>query len=93
MLDRLNMSTLYSRLRNLDVLFLISAFKYNIICPSIFNTVSIRIEARIIRDYSTFAVKQSFKVSPSARCVSASNAICKDIGIFKKVHITLNDLL
>jgi hypothetical protein len=38
--------------------------------------VSLRIPARSIRDYSTFTVHHNFKVSPSAKCVSAANAVC-----------------
>jgi hypothetical protein len=37
-------------------------------------------------------VTHSFKVSPSARCVSAANASCKDIDIFKKGYISLTDI-
>jgi hypothetical protein len=50
--------------------------------------------SRIIRDCSTtFMLNHSFKVSPSARCVSAASAICKDIGIFNKDYISLTDIL
>jgi hypothetical protein len=38
-------------------------------------------------------VHHNFKVSPSASCVYAANAICKDIDIFNKDYITLTDIL
>jgi hypothetical protein len=37
-------------------------------------------------------VNHSFKVSPSDRCVSAANVICKVIDIFNKDKITLVDI-
>jgi hypothetical protein len=37
-------------------------------------------------------VNHNFKVSLSARCVSAANAICKEIDIFNKDKITLVDI-
>jgi hypothetical protein len=36
-------------------------------------------------------VNHKYKVSPSARYVSAANFICKDIDIFKKNYISLSD--
>jgi hypothetical protein len=37
-------------------------------------------------------VSKNFKVSPSARCVSAANVICKEIDIFNKNKIMLVDI-
>jgi hypothetical protein len=52
--------------RLVDAIFLITAFKGNDCCPSILNSFSLRIPSMFIRDYSTFSVHCSFKVSPSA---------------------------
>jgi hypothetical protein len=38
-------------------------------------------------------VNHNLSVSPSARCVSAANVICKDIDIFNKDCISLTDVL
>jgi hypothetical protein len=84
MLARLNISTLHWRRRHLDALFLINIFKNKISYSSIFDSVTVRIPTRIITDYSIFLVNHNFKVSPSARCVSVANPICKDIDIFEK---------
>jgi hypothetical protein len=43
MLSRLNISTLHSRRKHLDSLFLINIFKNKVSCSSIFDTVSLRI--------------------------------------------------
>jgi hypothetical protein len=43
-------------------------------------------------DFSTFTVHSNFKVSPSARCVSAANAVCRSIGIFNKDCILLTEI-
>jgi hypothetical protein len=90
-LSRLNISTLHSRRKHLDAPFLINVFKNKISCSSIFDTLCLRIPSRRIRDYSTFAVNKNVKVSPTARCVSAVNVICKEIDIFNKNKITLVD--
>jgi hypothetical protein len=92
-LARLNLSTLYSRQQHLDALFLINVFKSKVSCSSIFDSVCIQIPTRIITDYSTFMVNHNFKVSPSARCVSAANTICKDTDIFDKNYTSLTDIL
>jgi hypothetical protein len=91
-LSRLNISTLNSRRKRLDALFLINVFKNKISCSSIFDTVNLRIPSRRIIDFSTFVVNYNFKVNPSARCVSAAKAICKEIYIFNKDKITLADI-
>jgi hypothetical protein len=67
--------------------------KKKISCSSIFDTVSLQISARIIRDFSTSVVNHNFKVSPLSRCVSAANVICKETDIFNKDKITLIDIL
>jgi hypothetical protein len=84
-LARLNLSTLYSTWRHLDAIFLINVFKSKISRSSLFDSVSIRIPTRLIRDYSTFVVNRNFKISPSARRVSAAVAICKDIDFLTKI--------
>jgi hypothetical protein len=80
-LVRLNFLTLHLRRRHLDALLLIDVFKGKISCSSVFDAVSLRIPTRSIRDYSTFTVQSNFKVSSSARCISAVNAVCRSIDI------------
>jgi C4-dicarboxylate transporter len=46
----------------------------------------------MLRDFSTFTVHRNFKVSPSARRVSAANAVCRSIDIFNKDCILLADV-
>jgi hypothetical protein len=91
-LVRLNFLTLHLRRRHLDALFLINVFKGKISCSSIFDTVSLRIPTRSIRGYITFTVHRNFKVSPSARCVSDANPVCRCIDIFNKDCILLTDV-
>jgi hypothetical protein len=92
MLSRLNISTLYSRRKHLDAVFLINVFKNKISCSSIFDNVNLRIPSRRIRDFCNFVVNHNFKVSLSVKCVSAANAICKEIDIFNKDRIALVDI-
>jgi hypothetical protein len=76
-LTSLNFRTLHSRRRHLDALFLINVFKGKINCPSILDTVGIRVPTRQIREFSTFSVSSALKHSPSARCVIAANDVCR----------------
>jgi hypothetical protein len=91
-LVRLNFLTLHLRRRHLDDLSLFNVFKGKISCSSVFDTVSLRIPTRSVRDYSTFTVHCNFKVSPSVRCVSAANAVCRSIDIFNRDCILLTDI-
>jgi hypothetical protein len=91
-LVRLSFLTLDSRRRHLDSLFLINVFKCKISCSSVSDTVSLRIPTTSIRDYSNFTEHHNFKVSPSARCVSAANASCRGNDIFNKDCILLTDM-
>jgi hypothetical protein len=68
-LVRLNFLMLHLRRRHPDALFLINTFKGKISCSSVFDTVSLRIPTRSIRDYTTFTVHRNFKVSSSASAV------------------------
>jgi hypothetical protein len=63
-LDRFNLSTLYSTWQHLDVLFLINVSKNRINCSV--DSVRVCIPTRMT-DYSTFTVNHNFKVTPSAR--------------------------
>jgi hypothetical protein len=83
-LNCINFRTLYSRRRHLHALFLINVFKGKINCHSIIDTVGIRVPIRQIRDFSTFNVNSALRHSPSARCASAANDICRFLDIFGK---------
>jgi hypothetical protein len=74
------------------MLFFLLIFIGLICCSSILDSVSLRIPSRSIRDYCTFTVNCNFKVSPSARCASAVNAVCRSTGIFSKVCISLTNV-
>jgi hypothetical protein len=83
-LNSLNFRTLHSRRRHLDALFLINAFRGKINCPSISDTVGIRVPTRHIREFSIFNVSSALKHSPSARCVIALNGVSRHLDIFQK---------
>jgi hypothetical protein len=82
-LEKLNLQTLHIRRRHVDALFLINAFcggtKH---CPSVLETVGLRVPTRNIRNFTTFSCL--FSHCPSVRCVSAANAVCNSIDIFSK---------
>jgi hypothetical protein len=92
-LARFDLSTLNFRGQHLDALFLIDVFKSKISCSSTPDSFSTWIPTRIIIDYSIFIVNHNFRVSLSARCVSAAIAIFKDIDSHNKDYIMLTDTL
>jgi hypothetical protein len=83
-LNYLNFRTLYSIRRHLDALFLINVFKGKINCPSILDTVGVRVPTRKITEFSTFSVSSALKHNPSARCVIAANDVCRYFDILHK---------
>jgi hypothetical protein len=90
---RLNLSTLYSRLRYADALFLINVFESKISCSSIFDSVNVRTPTRISTEYCQFKINQNFKISLSFRRVSVANDICRGTDVFSKDYISLTDIL
>jgi hypothetical protein len=89
-LDKLKLPTLHSRRRQIDALFLISTFKGLYNCPSVLETVGIRVPSRNIRNFSMFCCSSSH--CPSARCVSAANLVCNSVDIFINSRVYLSNL-
>jgi hypothetical protein len=54
------------------------------------DTVGIRVPTRQI-DVSTFSVSSALRHSPSARCASAANDICRLLDIFRKDTVSFED--
>jgi hypothetical protein len=82
--------TLYSRRQNLDALVLINLFKNRTECFSVMDTVGLRLPHKQIRDFSTFKASNVSRLSPSTRCVTAANSICRSLGVFSK-HAVLSE--
>jgi hypothetical protein len=72
--------------------FFFYVFKGKISCSSVFDAVSLCIPTRSVRENSTFTILRNFKVSPSARYVSAANAVCRSIDNPNKDCILLTDI-
>jgi hypothetical protein len=89
-LEKLNQRTLPIRRRHFDALFLINVFSDTKYCPSVLETVSIRVPTRNIRNFTTFSC--SFSHCLTARCISAANAVCKSTDIFSKSCFSLKSL-
>jgi hypothetical protein len=82
-----NLPTLKSGWQLLGGVFLIAVFKNKLRC-SYFHD-SLRVPARLVRDVSIFGIHHHEKVTPSASCVSAANAVCRYIAIFNRKFISL----
>jgi hypothetical protein len=59
--------------------------------PSL-HTISLKVPSKITRDHSTFTAPYCAKASPSARFVSAANAVSSKIGVFNHHGISLEYL-
>ena len=79
---------LHSRRQRLDALFRIDAFSNKIICSSILNTVSLCVLTQTIRNQSVFDALHCAEASPSARHVTADNAVCRLNDIFDHKDIS-----
>jgi hypothetical protein len=62
-------------------------------CPSVLETVNLRVPAQYIRDFALFNVCFSSKNCPSARYASAANVVCKDVDVFGAGNVRINNLL
>jgi hypothetical protein len=82
LLEKLNLLTLHKRSRHFDTLFLIDLFSSAKCSASVLETVCIGVPTRNIRNFNMFACSCSH--FPSARCVSALNAV------FKRTNIIWN---
>jgi hypothetical protein len=85
-----NLQTLHIRRRHFDAVFLINVFSGTKQCQSVLETVGIRVPTRNIRNFNTFSCSLSH--CPSARCVSAANAVCKYTDIFSKSYLSVKSL-
>jgi hypothetical protein len=75
----------------LDALFFISVYSGLKCCPSLLDTTGIRVSSRNVRTSSLFTA--TCKNSPTARCVTAANRVCKATDIFSKHIASLNQIL
>jgi hypothetical protein len=73
--------------------FFFLMFLKAIFIAHLFWIVTLPMPIGSIRDYSTFAANGNFKVIPSATCIPAANAACRDIDIFNKDCITLKNIV
>jgi hypothetical protein len=92
-LEQLKLHTLHKRRYHLDALFLTQVYRGSKFCPSVLETVGLRILVRYIRDFSMFSVCSSSKNCPSARCASAANVVCRDVDIFGTKTLSLKHIL
>jgi hypothetical protein len=84
-LQELNLHTLRMRRHRLDAVFLTQVYSGSKLCPSILETVGLRVPPRRIRDFVLFSVCSSCKNCPSTRCASTANVVCRDLGTFSSV--------
>jgi hypothetical protein len=91
-LEQLKLHTLHKRRYNLDALFLTQVYRGSKFCPSVLETVGLRVPVRYIRDFSMFSVGSSSKICPSDRCASAANVVCRDVDIFGTKTLSLKHI-
>jgi hypothetical protein len=87
-LATLNLSPLHSRWEHHDNLLFIDVFVNKITGRSILNTVGLLVSSKITGDNSTFTAPYWAKASPSARFVTATNAVRSKVHIFYQHDIS-----
>jgi hypothetical protein len=92
-LQELNLHTLHMRRHRLDAVFLTPVYSGSKFCPSVLETVGLRVPPWHIRDFALFSVCSSCKNCPSARCASAAIVVCKDDHMFGSRYILLRHIL
>jgi hypothetical protein len=81
------------RRHGLDAVFLAQVYSGSKFCPSVLETVGLRVPPRRIRDFALFRVCSSSKNCLSARCASAANVVCRDDHVFGSSNILLRHIL
>jgi hypothetical protein len=92
-LEYLKLHTLRKRRYHLDALFLIQVYLGSKLCPSVLETVGLRVPTRHLRDFPLFHVCPNFKSRPSARCASAANVVCRDFDFFRILNVSFENIL
>jgi hypothetical protein len=92
-LQELNLHTLRMRRQRVDAVFLTKVYSGSKFCPSVLETVGLRVPPRRIRDFALFSVCCSCKNCPSARCASAANVVFRDDHVFGSRNILLRHIL
>jgi hypothetical protein len=82
--------TLYIRRRHLGALSL-NIFTGTKYCPSMLETVGIRVPTRGVRNFTMFSC--SFGHCPKARCVSVANAVCKCANTINNSYLSVRTLV
>jgi hypothetical protein len=88
-LQELNLHTLCMRMHRLDAVFLNQVYSGSKFCPSVLETVGLRVPPRRIRNFALFSVCSSCKNCPSARYASATNVVCRDYHVFGSRNVLL----
>jgi hypothetical protein len=92
-LEYLKLHTLRKRRYHLDALFLIQVYLGSKFCPSVLETVGLRVPTRHLKDFPLFCVCPAIRNCPSARCASVANVVCRDFDVFRKQNVSLDHIL
>jgi hypothetical protein len=92
-LEYLKLHTLRKRRYHLDALYLIQVYRGLKYCPSLLESVVLRVLTRYLRDFSLFNFSPSPKNCPSARCASAANVVCRYFDVCKTNIVSLSHIL
>jgi hypothetical protein len=89
----IKLHTLPKRRDHFNALFLIQVYLGSKFCPSVLETVGLRVPTRHLRDFSLFYVCPTIKNCPSARWASAANVVCRDSDVFRRYNVSLEHIL
>jgi hypothetical protein len=89
----LKFHTLSDRRCHLDTPFLLNVYNCSKFCPTLLETVGIRVPYKNFRYFNLFHVDLNRHNCPSARCALAATAISRDTCILNGRSVLINDLL
>jgi hypothetical protein len=79
--------------QQLDAMFLIQIYLGSKFCPSLLETVDLRVPARYIRDIALLNAHFSSNNCPSTSYASAPNAVCRDADVLGTKTVFRNLIL
>jgi hypothetical protein len=87
----IKLQTFQVRMYYLDDVFSVNVYTGLNNCPSFLSNTALRVPVRNVKNSLTFFV--THKISPSPRCLKASNSVCRDVDIHRQPVTVLKQIL
>jgi hypothetical protein len=92
-LEKLSLHSLHKRRHHLDALFFVQVYRDLKSCTFLFESVTLRVPIRNVRDFSNFSVVPQITLSFCSVRAYAANVVGKDLDIFAIGAVSPNHIL